>query len=111
MTNAFCHQRVCTAAVLVASIGPLAGSASAVQITGICRVSAAQIVTSADPESCGVGFGVMRDWQKAGKPKRFRFFTCGKVPGFNVGFARNKRWFATYECATGSAKYQVWTRY
>ena len=100
-----------TTVILAASIGPLAGSASAAKITGICRVSTAQLVTSADPNSCGVGVGVMRDWQRAGKPKRFRYFTCGKVPGINVGFARNKRWFATYQCATGSAMYRIWTRY
>ena len=109
--------------LLAAPLGALAIAASPAaaatsgDIKGVCKAGTnnQRVISFNGPRgSCVEGVPLMKDWLKAGKPKRFeRFYRCGEVKTTNIGFYDDKRWFATWACSRvgGAASYTIWTRY
>ncbi len=79
---------------------------------GVCGAgrSARELVTH-DGSSCRSALTLMRGWRNSGNPSRYHGYRCGDVPGAHVGFARDQRWFATWQCRRDTVSYRIWTRY
>jgi hypothetical protein len=101
------------------TVGMAAAAAPAVaaergDIRGVCGTSGKgqELLTrSGHGATCAGARTTLRGWRNAGNPRRFRGYRCGEVPTVNVGFARDVRWFATWQCRRGDVTYRVWTRY
>ena len=108
MSRTFLVSALC--AVGVAGSAAPAVAADRATVRGICGTgSDAQELVTRSGGKCATGLELMRGWRNAGNPRRYHGYRCGDVPSVKVGFARDARWFATWQCRRGGDTYRVWT--
>ncbi len=102
---------VCALALAIVA-SPAAGARN--DLRNVCGrgAHAGEIVTRAgSAATCKQALRVMRAWRRANDPRRFRSMRCGEVARTRIAFRDDKRYFATWQCRAGQARYEIWTRY
>jgi hypothetical protein len=100
-------------ALSLAGTGQVTATPASAHVLNVCGrgLDSSELINHIGEASCPTVLRVMRAWRRAGNPKEFRAFNCGKVPGFRVAFYDEKRWFATWQCSLDTRIYRIWTRY